>query len=163
MVILKNNKTPYDILGIGQYSSQKEIRKRYLELCKTHHPDIAGPNSKVDFGEITVAYELLVNKKNQIIRANNQAWRYTGTASSHHNPINTKLWTNRSYLIGFGILTLTFISFYDTSNNNRAPRLLPHEIDRKPIRQRTEELQNNKEDEAPWKAAGTSFREWRKQ
>lgn len=156
-----NNKTPYEILGVDRLSSQKEIRKRYLELCKTHHPDIAGPSSKVDFGEITVAYELLVNKKSQIMRANNNAWRYTNNATPH-KPINTKLWTNRSYLVGFGILTLTFIYFYDNSAKD-TPRLLPHEIRRKTkLKLPIEEAAASQNESTPWQEAGTSFREWRK-
>ncbi|CAO3659055.1 unnamed protein product [Rhizopus microsporus] len=36
-----NDKSPYEILGVGRYSTQKEIRKRYLELCKIYHPDVS--------------------------------------------------------------------------------------------------------------------------
>ncbi|KAI7873471.1 DnaJ domain-containing protein, partial [Mucor mucedo] len=54
---------PYDILGVGRYTTQKEIRRRYLELCKKHHPDVASGGKGVDFREITVAYEQLTNSK----------------------------------------------------------------------------------------------------
>lgn len=57
---------PYHILGLTYPSTKEEIRSRYLELAKKHHPDklnhLPEDEKKVHeetFKKITVAYELL--------------------------------------------------------------------------------------------------------
>ncbi|KAI8085457.1 hypothetical protein BDF21DRAFT_415187 [Thamnidium elegans] len=81
-----NNKSPFDILGVNRFSTQKEIRRRYLDLCKKHHPDVS-TNKTIDFREITVAYELLTNsKKNNNTTGVN--WEQVQKTS-----INTRTWT----------------------------------------------------------------------
>ncbi|KAI9478348.1 MAG: hypothetical protein EXX96DRAFT_619280 [Benjaminiella poitrasii] len=135
-----NQRTPYEILGVGSYSTQKEIRNRYLELCKTHHPDIS-KNSKVDFTEITVAYDMLTRKK-----------RYQHR--QHHHPaattvmIDTKLWTRRTYLAGLGLVFLTFFYFHQEKEQRQLSF--------------TRKTQDENSSETPWQKEGTSFREWRR-
>ena len=57
---------PYHILGLSYPSTKEEIRSRYLELAKKHHPDKLAHLSEEErkaneetFKKITVAYELL--------------------------------------------------------------------------------------------------------
>ncbi|KAI7906018.1 DnaJ domain-containing protein [Cokeromyces recurvatus] len=147
-----NKKTPYEILGVGRYSTQKEIRNRYLQLCKIYHPDI-NKNSKVDFTEITVAYNMLTKQ-----HTNNYYQHRPSAYSSHTTIIDTKLWTRRSYLAGFGIVVFTLL--YLQSQNEHSQKnpssqlLLPYEI-----------LHNKNQENhtaTPWQKEGASFREWRK-
>lgn len=57
---------PYHILGLSYPSTKEEIRARYLELAKKHHPDKLAhlpederKENEETFKKITVAYELL--------------------------------------------------------------------------------------------------------
>ncbi|CAO3642104.1 unnamed protein product [Mucor fragilis] len=148
---------------------QKEIQKRYLQLCKTYHPDISA-NKKVDFTETTVAYEMLANNKHQ-----------QALDIKHHNynhkPINTNLWTRQSYIFGFALVALTFAYAYEGKQSSSRVLLL-HEKRRlaseaaaaahsSPANASTstassEEEQVKSNDVTSWQAAGTSYREWRK-
>ena len=57
-------RNPYQVLGVAQNASDKEIKRRYLELAKKHHPDaradsVKGDASEKQFVEITNAYAIL--------------------------------------------------------------------------------------------------------
>lgn len=61
---------PYEILGLTYPSTKEEIRARYLELAKKHHPDKHQhlPKEEIDvhereFKRINLAYELLTKKE----------------------------------------------------------------------------------------------------
>lgn len=138
-------KDPYEILGVGRFTSQKEIRKRYLQLCKKHHPDVAVGES-IDFRDITVAYETLTNKEKLMT---------ISSSSSKHPPINTSLWTKRSYFAGFAIVAFTLAYLYEKPKD-KSSNILPHLPEHKAPKE--EQTKNNV---APWQAAGISFREWR--
>lgn len=162
-----NKRSPFDILGVGQYSSQKEIRRAYLDLCKKYHPDVLASCSTtatagaVDFREITVAYELLSNSKknNRIINSGGMDWE----AVKKKN-INTKVWTRNSYFIGLSMAALTILYLTSPSTGERNRRFIS------PTQHET--IGGKKEDDddiivktkaAPWQASdGISFREWRK-
>ncbi|KAI8647493.1 DnaJ domain-containing protein [Parasitella parasitica] len=160
----QQQRSPYEILGVGRFTTQKEIRKRYLQLCKTHHPDVSA-NSSVDFREITVAYEMLANNKHQ------QALDIKHH-SNHRSPIDTKLWTKRSYLFGVALVAFTFMYAYEGKSSPRV--LLPHEkrklaaaaaaagAAQQQLPTTKEQNQVKRNDVTPWQAAGISFREWRK-
>mmetsp|Transcript_4949 Transcript_4949/g.13087 ORF Transcript_4949/g.13087 Transcript_4949/m.13087 type:complete len:414 (-) Transcript_4949:392-1633(-) len=47
----------YDTLEISKEATQKEIKKAYFKLSRTHHPDKGGDEHK--FKEISAAYEIL--------------------------------------------------------------------------------------------------------
>lgn len=47
----------YDALGVAKDCSESELRKAYLKLSRTHHPDKGGDEHK--FKEINTAYNLL--------------------------------------------------------------------------------------------------------
>jgi curved DNA-binding protein CbpA len=50
-------KNYYDILGVSKTSSQEEIKKKYRELSKMHHPDKGGDEEM--FKKINEAYSTL--------------------------------------------------------------------------------------------------------
>lgn len=59
--------TLYQVLGIKQSVSQREIKKAYRQQAKQWHPDYCKePNTSEQFGRIQSAYEIL---KNPIVRA----------------------------------------------------------------------------------------------
>ncbi|GAB6138343.1 molecular chaperone DnaJ [Halanaerobaculum tunisiense] len=54
----------YDILGVDQDASQKEIKRAYRDLSKKYHPDISDKeNAEEKFKEITEAYEVLSDEE----------------------------------------------------------------------------------------------------
>ena len=60
-----NTENYYDILGVGENSTQEEIKKSYKKLAKEKHPDVGG--SEDEFKKISVAYDVLGDeqKRNQ--------------------------------------------------------------------------------------------------
>ncbi len=50
-------KSPYDVLGVDKRATKEEIKQRYKDLAKIHHPDVGGDHKK--FQEIQEAYEIL--------------------------------------------------------------------------------------------------------
>src|ERR1051326_8105239 len=55
-----NHPTYYEILGLAQTATQAEIKKRYRELARRHHPDVAeAPDAAVRFREINEANRIL--------------------------------------------------------------------------------------------------------
>ncbi|KAK4510471.1 uncharacterized protein ATC70_004901 [Mucor velutinosus] len=158
----QQQRSPYEVLGVGRFTTQKEIRRRYLQLCKTYHPDISA-NKKVDFTEITVAYDMLTNNKHQ------QALEIKNY-NYNHKPINTNLWTKRSYIFGFALVALTFAYAYE-GRSSSSKALLPHEKRKLATAAHpsaansttaSDQEQVKSNDVTPWQAAGTSYREWRK-
>jgi hypothetical protein len=54
------NPTPYEIFAIPRTASQKEIKARYFQLVKQHHPDHATHASSVErFRKVVDAYKIL--------------------------------------------------------------------------------------------------------
>jgi curved DNA-binding protein CbpA len=47
------------LLGLGDRASLKEIKERYRELARKHHPDAGGAESQA-MQEINAAYALLI-------------------------------------------------------------------------------------------------------
>ena len=54
------NTSLYDILGVSKTASPTEIKKAYLRLARTHHPDKGGDSEK--FKEIARASEILTDE-----------------------------------------------------------------------------------------------------
>jgi DnaJ family protein A protein 2 len=54
------SKNYYNILGVSNKSSEKEIKKAYYKLSFTHHPDRGGDSNI--FSEITEAYDVLCSE-----------------------------------------------------------------------------------------------------
>ncbi|CAG8676222.1 11031_t:CDS:1 [Funneliformis mosseae] len=58
--------TPFDIFALPRTASEGEIKSRYYELVKTHHPDKCGDNSPAAlerFRKVVKAYEILNNRQ----------------------------------------------------------------------------------------------------
>lgn len=55
----------YEILGVDRKASVEQIKKKYRELAKKHHPDANQGSKKSEsiFKSITAAYEILKDKK----------------------------------------------------------------------------------------------------
>ena len=58
---MTDNMGYYNILGVSKDASNIEIKKAYLKLAKTHHPDKGGDKEK--FQKINEAYETLSNSE----------------------------------------------------------------------------------------------------
>ncbi|XP_075556349.1 dnaJ-like-60 isoform X2 [Dermacentor variabilis] len=57
------SKTYYEVLGVKNDCTQKEIRDAYVKLCKQHHPDVKGTATSIKdhskFTELNQAYTIL--------------------------------------------------------------------------------------------------------
>lgn len=53
------NPSAYSILGVHVQTSEREIKRRFHELAKVHHPDIAGASNEDYFLKIHSAYAVL--------------------------------------------------------------------------------------------------------
>ncbi|MBP6963131.1 MAG: J domain-containing protein [Armatimonadetes bacterium] len=62
-------KTYYEILGVPRAASQEVIKKRYRQLVRKHHPDVAEDKRAAAgaFLEITEAYQVLTNADRRVI------------------------------------------------------------------------------------------------
>ena len=47
---------------VGATSSKEELKKRYLQLAKEHHPDITGSSDDSNMKEINNEYDTLYNE-----------------------------------------------------------------------------------------------------
>ncbi|KAG1443190.1 hypothetical protein G6F56_010765 [Rhizopus delemar] len=132
-------KSPYEVLGVGRYSSQKEIRMRYLELCKQYHPDVCKIKDATQrFTDIKYAYEILTHKT---VAQPLISRRPTTTV------IDTQMWTRRSMFGGIGLMV--FVFWYVSGNNENRISYTSQ-----PITATTQ---------TPWQKSGMSYRQWRQQ
>jgi DnaJ-class molecular chaperone len=80
----------YKILGVTQKASSKDIKKRYRELAKEHHPDTnqGSKKSEETFKIISEAYSTLINpkKKKQYDRMRANGFGSPRTRSRNHRP-----------------------------------------------------------------------------
>ena len=53
----------YDLLNVPNFSSFNEIKAKYKELMKIHHPDKGGDS--IIFNKYKEAYEFLKNNKDE--------------------------------------------------------------------------------------------------
>jgi len=59
-----NKRDYYDVLGVNKTASDKDIKKAYRDMCKTHHPDKGGDEEL--FKEIAEAYSILSDKNKRL-------------------------------------------------------------------------------------------------
>lgn len=62
-------KTHYEILGVPRGATQEAIKKRYRQLVRKHHPDVAEDKigSRSAFLQISEAYQTLINADRRVI------------------------------------------------------------------------------------------------
>ena len=74
----------YDILELKSSCTQREIRKNYLRLAKTYHPDVYTGSDKDRFKKIKEAYETLKNpeKREEYDKKNSLKTDYPGATDS---------------------------------------------------------------------------------
>ncbi len=89
------NKNYYEILGVSEKASAKEIKKAYYELAKKNHPDVAksDPNASKKFAEISEAYEVLEDEKK---RAEYDASRRAGFGGAPFGSAAGQQWQYQS-------------------------------------------------------------------
>ena len=77
------NGTPHSVLGLPLTASQQDIRKRYLELAKKTHPDVASPSIENDnlFKRVQTAYEQLSQNSGQTSVSQPASWTHAAPAS----------------------------------------------------------------------------------
>lgn len=85
----------YETLEVEKTATQKEIRKAYMKLSRTHHPDKGGDEHK--FKEISAAYEILVS---DMILQHSTAYHNVDVLASNRipdssNPIISTIITER--------------------------------------------------------------------
>ncbi|ORZ03973.1 hypothetical protein BCR43DRAFT_521024 [Syncephalastrum racemosum] len=102
---MKTKKSAYQVLGVARTASQKEIRRRYIELCKQHHPDTANQGNKdaidnVDIREITAAYRQVTGKEAMAVERQR-------TEPGHRDEMSaedTAKWTRWTLAAGAGLV-----------------------------------------------------------
>lgn len=52
----------YKVLGVPNNANAKDIKIAFYDLCKKHHPDVAGPDSDAVFSRVQKAYEVLADR-----------------------------------------------------------------------------------------------------
>ncbi|KAI9491955.1 hypothetical protein BDB00DRAFT_830435 [Zychaea mexicana] len=143
------------LLGVAQTATSKEIRRRYIELCKKHHPDVAREPSaqgEPDIRDITAAYRRLVGK-DVSMAANTAAaaWQERPPeARKGASPQEQHQWTKWSLFTGVALVTtIVAYSRYEPRKN--------HIVDLDPAMHRTSWQQQQ-----PQYGNGSSYRQWRK-
>lgn len=54
-------RNPYEVLGVSPLDSYDTVKRKYRELCKKYHPDVAGDESADKIKEIYEAWNCIKN------------------------------------------------------------------------------------------------------
>lgn len=84
----------YNILGVSKDASNIEIKKAYLKLAKTHHPDKGGDKEK--FQKINEAYETLSNSEKRNIYDNPTQSDFFNNFNFHNHFFKTQNITRKN-------------------------------------------------------------------
>ncbi len=93
----------YKILGVKKSAKIRDIKKRYRELARKHHPDTNQGSKKAEeaFKRISEAYEVLGNAKNRkeydYLRANGRRRRATRSPGGRTDPAGDPFDFGRQY------------------------------------------------------------------
>ncbi|ORX85502.1 DnaJ-domain-containing protein [Basidiobolus meristosporus CBS 931.73] len=81
-----SNATHYQILGVHEKATRKEIRRKYISLCKLLHPDIVGKNkdSNERFLQIKNAYSVLSDPQQRKIYDDGKVYYNNFVNNTHH-------------------------------------------------------------------------------
>lgn len=73
---------PFKVLGISSFSSLKEVKDRYHELCHKYHPDNPKTGDTQKFLELNKAYKQIttgvVTGNTTFKKASSVRWRHDG-------------------------------------------------------------------------------------
>jgi len=58
-------RTHYDTLGVPHTATDVDIKRAYLRLAKTHHPDVGGDSAQQKFALIAAAFDVLKDKSSR--------------------------------------------------------------------------------------------------
>ncbi|KRX09904.1 DnaJ domain [Pseudocohnilembus persalinus] len=117
-------KNYYIILGLTQSATQKEIKSKYYQLAKKHHPDINSGNDD-HFKQISAAYAILgdeaTRKEYDMVRSGGINQRGAGAGAGtnyqrYYQNQNYNYTKTRKYQSGFGD-TNNFNQYRHTYNN----------------------------------------------
>ncbi|MDH5761451.1 MAG: J domain-containing protein [Nitrospinota bacterium] len=93
----------YKILGVNKSSKVSDIKKRYRELARKHHPDTnqGSQKSEEQFKQISEAYEVLGNAKKRKeydqLRTNGRRGRSAHSPGNRNEPYNDPFDFGRQY------------------------------------------------------------------
>ena len=93
----------YKILGVKKSAKISDIKKRYRELARKHHPDTNQGSKKAEekFKRISEAYQVLGNAKNRKeydqLRANGRRRRATRSPGGRNDPAGDPFDFGRQY------------------------------------------------------------------
>ena len=59
---IQSGKDDYELLGVDRNASPEAIRRAYIVLSMSSHPDLAGPEATEKFQKINAAYQRLKDK-----------------------------------------------------------------------------------------------------
>ncbi len=78
-----NNKTYYDVMGLSQHASEKEIKTAYRRLARKYHPDLnKEADAEAQFKTLGEAYEVLKDVEKR--KAYDQALKDAEYSRAHH-------------------------------------------------------------------------------
>ena len=149
------------LLGVAQTASKKEIKRRYIELCKKYHPDVANNNdTAVDIRDITAAYRRLTGKESYF--ASNRpggAWEdRPAEAQRGASTEDQQRWSKWSLFTGIAMVT-TIIA-YSRFEPRKNDIVNLHATKYHSTWQQQQKLQESLQQQQ--QANGTSYRQWRK-
>jgi hypothetical protein len=82
--LIRLSKDPYIVLNASRNESMVVIRKKYIALCRAHHPDVSKTReSHEKMVEINRAYEFIQRNHNQTIRVKQPSQTSYKQAPSH--------------------------------------------------------------------------------
>ncbi|KAI7859044.1 hypothetical protein BDC45DRAFT_496739 [Circinella umbellata] len=150
------------LLGVARTASKKEIKKRYIELCKKYHPDVANNNDgTIDIRDITAAYRRLTGRESYF--ASNRpggSWEdRPPEAQRGASPEEQQQWSKWSLFTGIALVTtiIAYSRFEPEKNDIVKLDSTKYQSTWQRQQKLQEELQQQQH-----QANGTSYRQWRK-